>query len=102
MIAGSPRQEQWLRDHKAEWEAARNDFKGNHFTWAKARLAEAGLQPDREHLVDIGRTDEQKQPLGPQPYSYGSSWLHDEVPEDVLQWLRDLPDATEECPWTDL
>ena len=32
-------------------------------------------------------------------YKYGTSWLHEEVPEDVLQWLRDLPDTKRQPAW---
>lgn len=31
-------------------------------------------------------------------HRYGSSWLYEEVPEEVLAWLEALPDATEEMP----
>lgn len=30
-------------------------------------------------------------------YKYGTAWLHEDVPEDVLRWLRDLPETTH-CP----
>lgn len=32
-------------------------------------------------------------------YSIGSAWLKEEVPEDVLQWLHDLPETTKEPAW---
>lgn len=32
-------------------------------------------------------------------YKYGSSWLTEEVPEDVLQWLKDLPDTKRQPAW---
>lgn len=34
-------------------------------------------------------------------YAYGSKWLRVEVPEDVVQFLRDLP-ITVGCPWRNL
>jgi len=33
-------------------------------------------------------------------YKYGSKWLHEEVPEDVLLWLRALPSAAVSCAWS--
>lgn len=32
-------------------------------------------------------------------YEYGSSWLTEEVPEDVIEWLSNLPDTTVEPAW---
>jgi hypothetical protein len=31
-------------------------------------------------------------------YKYGSQWLHEEVPEDVIQWLAELPDDRNGLP----
>lgn len=31
-------------------------------------------------------------------YRYGSAWLFEEVPADVLEFLRGLPDASEDLP----
>ena len=31
-------------------------------------------------------------------YRYGTAHLHEEVPHEVLQWLHDLPDASEQLP----
>ena len=48
---------------------------------------EAGLQPDAEHLIDG------------EPYSYGSAWLHEELPDEVLDFLRSLPECSITYPW---
>lgn len=32
-------------------------------------------------------------------YRYGSAWLTEEVPTDVLDFLRSLPEATKHYPW---
>ncbi len=32
-------------------------------------------------------------------YGYGTSWLHEPVPEDVLEFLKNLPDADEKPAW---
>ncbi|MDR2044891.1 MAG: hypothetical protein LBQ15_11135 [Clostridium sp.] len=32
-------------------------------------------------------------------YQYGSAWLREEVPEDVLEWLYALPAAAVPCAW---
>jgi len=34
-------------------------------------------------------------------YKYGSSWLREEVPTDVLEWLSSLPEASVKSPWKD-
>lgn len=78
MQAGSPAQRQWLRDNPAEFPG----YPIDHYSWTKARLVAAGLQPD----PDTG-------------YSYGSSWLYEPVPNDVITWLRGLPVAPKACPW---
>lgn len=52
-------------------------------------------------------TDDNKHPDGllckPCPvcgYKYGSSWNKEEVPEDVIQWLFNLPEASTACAWS--
>lgn len=32
-------------------------------------------------------------------YPYGTQWLHEDVPEEVLVWLHDLPDTTVQPAW---
>lgn len=32
-------------------------------------------------------------------YKYGSSWLTEEVPDDIIEWLSNLPDTTVEPAW---
>jgi len=56
----------------------------SHFDWAKEQLAAVGLQPDTS--VDP-------------PYSYGSAWLYEPLPEATLAWLRHLPESTVKYPW---
>ena len=61
MKAGTPNQEAWLKDHKAESDAHRLD----HYGWACDALAAAGLNPDGD-------------------YAYGSAWLKEELPAEVI------------------
>lgn len=75
MQVGSPAQMEFLKEHKNEWDRSKEE----HYNWAKRVLAEVGLQPDPNYIHKG------------EPYSYGSAWLRKEVPEDVLQWLKDLP-----------
>jgi hypothetical protein len=92
MKAGTPRQEAFLRQ-------IRDEFPGypvSHYEWAKERLAEVGLQPDMDPTYRQLKGDD---PI-PQPYSYGSSWLYEEVPAHVLDFLRSLP-AEDNHPWGD-
>lgn len=73
--AGTPAQEQFLRDNPVM-----AIYPVSHYTKACEALDAAGL------LVDNG-------------YKYGSAWKLEEVPEDVLQWLYDLPPATSTPAW---
>lgn len=53
----------------------------SHHEWACEQLEEVGLQPDADS------------------YHYGSGWLKDEVPESIVRWLYELPQATVIHPW---
>jgi hypothetical protein len=35
-------------------------------------------------------------------YKYGSAWLKEEVPAEVIDWLFALPDSDERCVWRDM
>ena len=80
MQAGSPAQTAYLKAHPVEDRSA-------YFTKASEALAAAGLNPDPNYLHD-GK-----------PYRYGSAWLRVEVPQDVLDWLRALPDTDITPAW---
>lgn len=76
MKAGTSAQEAHLK-------AIENEFPGypmSHYDWACKRLDIANL------LVDNG-------------YKYGTSWLREEVPEDVLKFLKSLPDTDKQPAW---
>lgn len=77
MRAGTPAQQRFLEAHRDEYPG----YPISHYDWAKAALTRAGLQPD-------------------DGYSYGSKWLSEEVPDDVVQWLHDLPEPTKTYPWS--
>lgn len=89
--AGTPAQMAHLRELSPgdEW---RDDPRADtgrgyptHYKWAKAVLADAGLEPD--YGTDGA------------PYWYGSQWLRITVPAEVLDELRNLPDASTEAAW---
>ena len=80
MRAGSPAQMEFLRANPV---TDRRDY----FSKASGALAAAGLNPDPNYLHN-GK-----------PYEYGSAWLRDEVPADVLEFLRGLPDADKQPAW---
>lgn len=82
MQAGSPRQMEHLRKHRSEYAAGMD-----HYAWAKETLARAGIQPDTEYL----RNGE--------PYSYGSAWITEEIPAQVLAYFRALPDTDYSPAW---
>lgn len=81
MVAGSPRQMEYLRTTRREFPG----YPASHYEWAKSLLADAGLEPDAEH----------------DGYSYGSAWLTEELPADVIEFVTTLPVPTKEFPWAD-
>jgi hypothetical protein len=76
MRAGTPAQESHLRTLTFP------GYPVSHYEWAMAELAKVGLHPDNG-------------------YRYGSSWLRENVPADVLDWLYQLPVSNREHPWGD-
>ena len=68
MHAGSPKQEEFLEKL--------NLPNHNHYENAKAKLEEAGLNPD-ESFIFNGR-----------PYEYGSAWLYVELPPAVISEIE--------------
>lgn len=92
MRAGSPAQEQYLRDHPYD----RQRHGSDHFRWARETLAEAGLQPDQHHTAQTS--------AGAVPahgYSYGTAWLYESLPVSGTHWLRNLPTSPKAHPWGD-
>jgi hypothetical protein len=73
MKAGTSKQEAFIRD----WKAAGNKY---DYTAVCKALEEAGLLVDGE-------------------YKYGTKWLKEEVPQEVIEWLFSLPDAEKPCAW---
>jgi hypothetical protein len=73
MKAGTPKQEAFIREWKKE----------NRYDYTKAcdALAKAGLL-----YVEHG-------------YKYGSAWLTEEVPQNVIDWLFNLPNTEIEPAW---
>jgi hypothetical protein len=71
MHAGSPKQEAFLE--------TLNLPNHNHYENAKAKLKDAGLDPDESYLHNG------------QPYSYGSAWLSVELPAEVVAEIESWP-----------
>lgn len=84
MRAGSPRQEAYKRSNPKRFAVT---YPTSHYNNALAVLRDAGLNPDTEYIHNG------------EPYKYGTAWLHEDVPADVLDYLRDLPDAEHEPAW---
>jgi hypothetical protein len=80
MRAGSPRQRAWLAAHPEA---------GREYKTTLDNLTAAGLSPDAQYLHN-GK-----------PYAYGSAWLSDPVPADVIAFLESLPASTIPNPWKD-
>lgn len=83
MRAGTPEQMACLEEHIYQRSY------GDYYLWAKNVLAYAKLDP-----VTL--------PDGTE-YYYGTRWLFEPVPEDVLEFLVNLPDADKTLPaaWRD-
>ena len=75
--AGSPDQEKFLEQQS-------NDY---DYNTACTVLEAAGLNPDPNYM----HNDE--------PYRYGSAWLRKEVPEDVIEWVFNLPSTSRSPNW---
>ena len=86
MQAGSPAQEAFLRDNPESVVQQLEAHKGDHYLATKAALELAGIQPDHGHIVDGA------------PYHYGSRWLFEPVPANVIEWLAALPEASVPMP----
>ena len=69
MKAGSPRQRAFLRGKEPPSGV-------QHYSWAIEQLTHAVLQPDAEYLHN-GK-----------PYSYGSAWLTEELPQEVVDEIN--------------
>ena len=82
MRAGSPDQEAYL-----EANPVTAVYPESHYDKACKALEAVGLNPDPGYLRDE------------KPYKYGSAWLKESVPEDVLEWLDALPETTITPAW---
>ena len=71
--AGTQKQEEWLRAHADEYETLKS-YPGpflSHYDWATRELRKAGLNPDNG-------------------YMYGSAWLKEELPTQIIAELSYL------------
>lgn len=82
MRGGSPAQEAWLRANPVS-----AVYPESHYAKACEALAAAGLHPDPSYERN-GK-----------PYRYGSAWLTEEVPPEVVAELFALPVADRPNPW---
>lgn len=74
--AGSPRQRDFIRG-----------LPDKSYEAASAALTEAGLNPDAEYLHNGA------------PYKFGSAWLGEEVPAEIIDFLMALPDTDRAPAW---
>ena len=79
LTAGSPAQEQYLRDNPIP--QSEYAYPKSHYDVACAKLAEAGLNPDANG------------------YKYGTAWMREEVPDEVIAFLHALPEADQKPAW---
>jgi hypothetical protein len=76
MKGGSPAQEEWLRANPVV-----AVYPESHYTKASEALAQAGLNPDADG------------------YRYGHAWKREEVPAEVIAFLKSLPDSPVTPAW---
>lgn len=81
MRAGSPTQETFLRENPPVYA-----YPKSYYETACEVLAGAGILEDWK-LIHDGK-----------PYKYGTSWLYEEVPNEVLEFLGGLPTADSPMP----
>ncbi len=72
LTAGSPAQEEWLREHPVD-----AVYPESHYDKALVALRAAGLNPDPSH----------------DGYVYGSAWLYEELPAEVVTTLMGFPNG---------
>lgn len=73
--AGTPAQMEYLRNNPVVWR-----YPESHYEKALEALTAAGLNPDNG-------------------YVYGTKWLHEDVPSDVIAFLEALPDTDKTPAW---
>lgn len=111
MNAGSPAQEDHLRT------VTFPGYPMSHLDWAQGELVKVGLQPDPGFLVPSRGTKmvpykygfgkcktqhdagEYEEPGEMVPYSYGSRWIYQPLPDDVVEFIKALPQSTVAHPW---
>lgn len=84
MVPGSPRQMEFVRRNPELFNVT---YPASHYVNALRVLGGNGLSPDNEYLHNG------------EPYRYGAAWLREEVPADVLEWLKGLPDSDDTPAW---
>lgn len=82
MRAGSPNQEAWIKANPQDYQ-----YPKSHYEVYRDALTNAGLNPDPNYLKD-GK-----------PYRYGSAWIQEAVPQEVLDFLQALPDTDQQPSW---
>ena len=75
MRAGTPAQESYLRAHPVEF-----TYPERYLDKAREALTAAGIQPDL---------------LNGEPYSYGSAWLHEDLPASVVETVAGWTEGTQ-------
>lgn len=78
--AGTPKQMRFLEG--LESHSGPVDYES-----AVEAMKEAGIYEDEDYIWN-GK-----------PYRYGSAWLKEEVPADVVEWLQNLPESAVKPAW---
>lgn len=64
-----------------------------------------GKHPERKTLGWLRHDEHPDGLLGrklrPDGHAYGSAWIKRDIPDDVIQWLANLPDTDRSHPWGD-
>jgi len=90
MKAGSPAQEDYLRDNPVSYTSPQT-----HYDQACKALGEVGLHPDMSIQVQRKEKDGTVRTVG---YAYGSQWLYEPLPSNVVNYLQSLHENGDDLP----
>lgn len=100
LTAGTPKQEALIRNKKAEINKIDNSYRESSHAYASKQGYESCYDmfcawlKEADLLIDPSVKDRHGN-----DYRYGTEWLYEEVPTDVLLFLKNLPDTDMTPNW---
>jgi len=101
MRAGSPDQADYIRANPELFEV---QSPVSHYENACKVLESAGLHPSPNYTWDRLVAEGMYSHAVPEfkagrPYGYGHAWLKEQLPQDIVDFIRALSDDSDEYPW---